>query len=176
MQCTFPASGFRNSGNGLLNALGQGTYSWSTSSVGSGSSKGGFFGAKLDTYMHPLREDGRSYALPVRCVQELTEHFISSEISIFDLVVSLSREYCGRWAYDRVAYKFKQSADKCIIVIPGLRRVCIGNFSLTFRMTWGRLLVKQIVVLLSCCFFMAACFLSDCFLLRMALLPRLGGS
>ena len=66
----FPASGYRDVVSGVLSALGEGGYSWSSSSIGAGKPKAGFLGFRISNYFDPLREDSRPYALPVRCVQE----------------------------------------------------------------------------------------------------------
>lgn len=65
----FPASGYRRNVDGDLTVQIKGAYSWSSSSVGVDSAKGSFLGARIDNYLHPLREDWRSYGLSVRCVQ-----------------------------------------------------------------------------------------------------------
>lgn len=77
----FPASGFRWRDIGALNmSTGEGD-SWCSSPLGIGLIDGGYLYLR-DEWARVCYGASRSYAIPVRCVQELT------------FKVSLSPEYC----------------------------------------------------------------------------------
>ena len=65
----YPAAGYRHGGNGQVYDVGYGCYAWSSAPFQASSQHGGF----LNTYMgwvYPVSNAHRSYAFPVRCVQE----------------------------------------------------------------------------------------------------------
>ncbi|WP_455593484.1 hypothetical protein [Bacteroides sp.] len=64
----FPASGYRWRESGILRKIGEEGDSWGSSSCGFTSSTTRYLGF-IDLWLHPLREDGRVYGFPVRCVQ-----------------------------------------------------------------------------------------------------------
>lgn len=84
MWCYFPASGLRWRETGELWTPGLEGDSWSSSSGAGGSLLAGYIYLN-EKSINPLSIARRDYAFPVRCVQELTCHSISSEIfcSIF---------------------------------------------------------------------------------------------
>ena len=89
----FPASGWRDCRDGKWLYFPCEGDSWCSSSVGTASCDSGY--AYLsDGWVRPMYGAHRSYAIPVRCVQVFTKYFISRKIWVFDLVVSLIREYC----------------------------------------------------------------------------------
>ena len=76
-----PASGFRTSTTGALNAVGTYGGYWSASPSAAGGSDAGFI--RFDSsYVNPLTAIYRTYAFTVRCVQHLRAAF-SKESSIF---------------------------------------------------------------------------------------------
>ena len=101
----FPASGYRNYTYGDFGRLAEGGYLWSSSSFGIDSWRACFLGTVSLEYLEPFRADGRSWALPVRCVQELTKYFVSNLLKCHFKPGVLMDSF----VLDRVAYKFKQS-------------------------------------------------------------------
>ncbi|WP_455592729.1 hypothetical protein [Bacteroides sp.] len=67
----FPASGYRLASLGVLQEVGSGGYSWSSTTIGEALPLADFLGFRTDAYLYPLRRDNRPYGFPVRCVQEL---------------------------------------------------------------------------------------------------------
>lgn len=76
----FPASGDRQVESGKLVAMGAQAFCRSSSPVGAGNAQSGNLSLGSAT-LHPLSINSRGAALPVRCVQELTKHFLFIIIS-----------------------------------------------------------------------------------------------
>ena len=65
----YPAAGYRSGGNGQVYNVGYGCYAWSSAPFQASSQSGGFLYTNIG-WVYPVYYTSRSYAFPVRCVQE----------------------------------------------------------------------------------------------------------
>ena len=71
-----PAPGYRSAASAVLGAVGADSHAWASSSFLVGSyTAGNYYGGA--TRMVPLKDDNRAFGFPVRCVQHLSEPFVS---------------------------------------------------------------------------------------------------